>query len=133
MFQHGVYVRDAPWNIGICEQNRRHLEVDAYAGDVQDGVVRIHEAGADVILLDLQFIPDSLGLSDPGAYRQALRDAARTDDTALFPRFDLMQFWAKSGLIDLNARDSGRRVQSARTLFACLGEALGTVIAASLR
>lgn len=119
------------WETGGREA-ARGMDVDRFASDLQAGLDAIHAAGADVILLDLQFAPGMPHLGPVDSYRQALHDAAGTNDVKVFERYALMTDWAQHGL-DLSVTDPAQRTAVARTLFDCMALTLARAIAHAAR
>lgn len=119
------------WETGGREASRA-MNLDSYASEVQDGLEEIRAAGADVILLDLQYTPGMLRLAPVDPYRQVIHDAAANAGVAVFQRYELMTDWAEHGL-NLSATDSAARVPVARRLYDCIAAALARAIAPAVR
>lgn len=119
------------WETGGREA-ARGMDVDSYASDLQVGLDTIRAAGADAILLDLQYAPGMPHLVPPDAYRQTIHDAATNAGVPVLERYELMQLWAKHGL-DLSAVAAAPRVAMARHLFDCLAVTLARAIAPAVR
>jgi acyl-CoA thioesterase-1 len=119
------------WETGGREV-ARGMDVDSYASDLQLGLDSISAAGADAILLDLQYAPDMPHIVPFDAYRQAIHDAAANAGVPVLERYDLMVDWAQHGL-DLSAVDPEKRVVVARRLFDCMASTLALAIARAVR
>jgi hypothetical protein len=119
------------WETGGREVSRG-MNVDSYASEVQLGLDEIQSAGADAILLDLQYTPGMMRLAPIDAYRQVIHDAAANSGVAVFQRYELMIDWAQHGLT-LNPTDSAARVPAARRLYDCIAAALAQAIAPAVR
>lgn len=119
------------WETGGREAARA-MNLDSYAANLQAGLEAIHAAGADAILLDLQYAPGMIRLAPIDPYRQVIHDAAQNAGVALFQRYELMTEWAAHGL-NLAATDHAARVPVARRLYDCMAAALARAIAPSVR
>jgi acyl-CoA thioesterase-1 len=120
------------WGTGAREM-ARGVDPDAFAASLQAGIDAIHQIGADVILLDLQYAPSIARLGDAGPYRAVLEGTAAANDLAFLPRYELMMSWNDDGILDLDAQTPAARRIVARRLFACLAGALAPAIARALR
>ncbi len=119
------------WETGGREASRG-MNPDSYASEVQHGLDEILSAGADTILLDLQYTPGMMRLAPIDLYRQVIHDAAANSGVAVFQRYELMTDWAQHGLT-LAATDSAARVPNARRLYDCIAAALAQAIAPAVR
>jgi hypothetical protein len=119
------------WETGGREASRA-MDLDSYASELQHGLEEIRAAGADTILLDLQYTPGMMRLAPVDPYRQVIHDAAANAGIAVFQRYELMTDWAKHGL-NLAAADSAARVPLARRLYDCIALALARAIAPAVR
>jgi acyl-CoA thioesterase I len=99
----------------------------------RSGVERLKAAGADVILMDLQYAPAVLV---HGGYREtlhALASVARSEDIALFRRFAVMRDWAEEGRMTLAVMLSADRLHMSDASYDCLARQLARGIAAAVR
>jgi acyl-CoA thioesterase I len=64
------------------------------------GVAKLHEANADVILMDHQYLAVAERFPRYHDYKQAMRDVARSADAGLFRRYDVMRSWTESGAFE---------------------------------
>lgn len=131
------FVRDAGaalviWATGTRDATRS-ADIDVYVAGLAKGITAIRAAGADVILMDMQYAPSIARILNFAPYREALRGIAVAREVPLLARHEFMQLWHSDGAMDLDARDGEERHRVARKLFACLAAALATPIAQALR
>lgn len=119
------------WETGGREA-ARGMDVDSFAADLQNGLDSIHAAGADVIMLDMQYAPGVPHMVPVDSYRTAIHDAAANAGVPVLERYALMQDWAGHGL-DLSAATPAHRVAVARRLFDCLAVTLARAIAHAVK
>ena len=119
------------WSAGSSEAGRGS-EVDTLADSLQAGIAQIREAGADVLLVDLQYAPSIARIVDLEPYRDAILRVGEAEGVPVLDRYELMRAWSTDGLLDLDAREPAARVQVARTLFDCVAAALSDPIAAAV-
>jgi len=95
------------------------------------GIARIKAAGADVMLMDLQYAPAVL--LHPG-YREMLHvlaAVAGSEDVALFRRFGMMRHWAEDGNMSLRVMLAGDRLHMSDASYDCLARQVAHSIAAA--
>lgn len=129
---HATGARLVIWATGAREA-ARSADIDDYVAGLVKGIASIRAAGADVILLDMQFAPSIAGIINFAPYRDALRGTAEAYAVPLLRRYDLMQQWSDDGVMNLDARDDAERRMVARKLFACIAAALAPPIAQAVR
>jgi len=82
------------WQVGT-NAVLRDDRIDVEAPLIHQGLARLKDAGADVILIDPQFAPKVLARPEAEAEQMVslIATAAKQDDVDLFHRFALMRFW----------------------------------------
>ena len=110
------------WQVGTNAAMRNH-PLDRFTVLLREGVRRLQEAGADVVLMDSQRGPWAARAPMREAFDRALADMALEKGAVLFSRRRLMDVWASAGTAPeamlvqdgLHHNDRG---------YACLAEAL---------
>jgi len=120
------------WAPGARDAARRSVPTEFFDA-LQDGIGVARAAGADLILLDMQFVPSMEQFSSIESYRDLLRGAASANDVPLMPRHQLMRSWYEDGVLNLEAADKAERTAVARRLYACLARALAASIQEAVR
>ena len=120
------------WSSGPVEAGRG-TDIDDLADSLQTGIERIRAAGADIILVNLQYAPSIARIVDLEPYRDAVRRIGGANEIPVLDRYEMMRAWSDSGLLDLDATEPAARVQVARVLFDCVAAALADPILAALR
>ncbi len=112
------------WQLGTNDVLWRGIVPNAEAL-VRDGVRRIKKAGADVILMDVQYAP--MVRSRPGtpAMEKLIAAVARAEKVGLFSRFALMKQAIAGGVGGLVGFDS---LHNSGAGYRCLGLALADLI-----
>jgi len=119
------------WQTGTVEAVRG-IEIDAFARTLEYGITLIPARGADVVLVTPQFSRYLRAHADLDPYLDTMRAAAAFPDVALFPRYELMQFWVDLGRHDLERAPRSGRSRMADALAACIGERLAAFIRAGI-
>jgi lysophospholipase L1-like esterase len=116
------------WQTGTVDA-MRSVDPDDFRSAVDEGVVALQEAGADVILINPQYSPRTESMIPAAPYLDNLRVVAQDHDIPLFDRFAIMQSWSESGEFDLFSAAHGAGL--AKRVHNCLGRALSQFIMAA--
>jgi len=113
------------WQTGTVDA-MRGVDPDEFRNTLDEGIDAIHEAGADAILMNMQYSPRTESMIQSGAYADTMRVVARDREIPLFDRLEIMRYWNDNGNFDLSAgtRDSAM----AQKVHDCLGRALASLI-----
>jgi hypothetical protein len=98
------------------------VEADTFSADLAAGVAGINAAGADVVLLDMQYSPHTAAMLDVTAYADVMRWVAQEHGALLFDRLAIMRHWNEEGTFDLYA--ATKKYDMARKVHDCIGKAL---------
>jgi hypothetical protein len=113
------------WQTGTVDA-MRSVDPDDFRTAIDEGVAALKEAGADVILMNLQYSPRTETMISAPPYLDNMRVVAQQHDVPLFDRFAIMQQWNDSGDFDLNSTVHGLDV--AKRVHDCLGRALSKFV-----
>jgi GDSL-like Lipase/Acylhydrolase family len=119
------------WETGTMEAVRE-TDVDEFRGAMQAGIEKLRAAGAEVVLMNMQFSRETDAVIHFEPYLTAMRELADANDVPLFRRRGIMRHWAESGLLDLGARDEGKRRQTGAKLYDCIGRAMADFVTRGL-
>ena len=113
------------WQTGTVDA-MRSVDPDDFRGAVDEGVVALQNAGADVILMNPQYSPRTETMIAPEPYLDNMRVVAQQHDAPLFDRFAIMRQWNESGEFDLFSTVRG--IDLAKRVHDCLGRALSSFV-----
>jgi lysophospholipase L1-like esterase len=113
------------WQTGTVDAVRS-IDPDDFRTAVDEGVVALQEAGADVILMNPQYSPRTETMISAPPYLDNMRVVAQQHDVPLFDRFAIMHQWSDAGDFDLFTAVHG--VELARRVHDCLGRALSKFV-----
>ena len=113
------------WQTGTYDA-MRSIDPDDFRAAVGEGVVALQNAGADVVLMNLQYSPRTETMISAPPYLDNMRVVAQQHDVPLFDRFGIMRHWAESGEFDLFSTVHG--VELAKRVHNCLGRALSQFV-----
>ena len=113
------------WQTGTVDA-MRSLDPDDFHAAVDEGVTALQNAGADVILMNLQYSPRTETMISGSPYMDNIRAVAQEHDVPLFDRFSIMRQWNEQGDFDLFSAVHGPEL--ARRVHDCIGRALSNFI-----
>ncbi|MEA2864368.1 MAG: hypothetical protein QOC84_2324 [Bradyrhizobium sp.] len=113
------------WQTGTVDA-MRSIDPDDFRTAVDEGVVALQKAGADVVLLNLQYSPRTETMISAPPYLDNMRVVAQQHDVPLFDRFAIMRHWHDSGDFDLFSASHG--IDLAKRVHDCLGRALSQFV-----
>jgi hypothetical protein len=111
------------WGPGASAAGRGD-DLDTFIGDVDKIVGKIRSAGADLILMTLQYAPSVARVINLLPYRAAVVRAGETAGVPVLDRYELMRFWSDNDFLDLDATNAEARIQVARKVYDCMAEIL---------
>ena len=115
------------WETGTMEAVRG-TDVDEFRETVQTGIDKIHAAGTEVVLMNMQFSRATDAVIHFEPYRATMRELADVNDVPLFRRHGIMRHWAESGALDLRAAEGEKGRELAAKLYDCIGRAMADFV-----
>ena len=115
------------WETGTMEAVRG-ADVDEFRETLLAGIDELRAAGADVVLMNMQFSRETDAMIHFEPYLIAIRDLASANDVPLFRRHGMMRQWAESELMDLRTKDAEKRRQVAAKLYDCIGRGMAEFV-----
>jgi hypothetical protein len=113
------------WQTGTVDAIRS-IDPDDFRNAVGEGVAALQRAGADVVLMNLQYSPRTETMISAPPYLDNLRVVAQEHDVPLFDRFAIMHQWNDQGDFDLFSASHGTEL--AKRVHDCLGRALSKFV-----
>jgi hypothetical protein len=113
------------WQAGTADAINA-VETEDFRSSLEEGVDKIQAAGADVILMNMQYSPRTATMLDVSAYADVMRHVAQQRNALLFDRLAIMQHWNDVGTFDLYA--ATKKYDMAREVHECIGRALASQI-----
>src|SRR5216684_76632 len=113
------------WQTGTVDA-MRSIDPDDFRAAVDEGVAALQNAGADVVLVNLQYSPRTETMISAPPYLDNMRVVAQQHEVPLFDRFAIMRHWNDAGDFDLFSTSHG--VDLAKRVHACLGRALSKFV-----
>jgi hypothetical protein len=113
------------WQTGTVDA-MRSVDPDDFRAAVGEGVAALQNAGADVVLMNLQYSPRTETMISASPYLDSMRVVAQQHDVPLFDRFAIMHHWQDQGDFDLFSTSHG--IDLAKRVHDCLGRALSQFV-----
>jgi hypothetical protein len=113
------------WQTGTVDAIRS-VDPEDFRAAVDEGVAALQNAGADVILMNLQYSPRTETMISVPPYLDNIRVVAQQHDVPLFDRFAIMRQWNEQGDFDLFSTFHG--IELAKRVHDCLGRALAKLV-----
>ena len=95
-----------------------------------DGIARVREAGADLVLMDPQPLPQAQRETAVEAVQVVLAATAREADVPLLPRHQLMRYWLTSGQIGAGSLLGADGLHMTDASYRCLAERVADLLPA---
>lgn len=112
------------WQSGTVDA-MRGVDPEKFRAALDAGVETLQGAGADVILMNMQYSPRTESMIALGSYADSMRAIARERNVPLFDRFAIMRQWSDMGAFDLGAANDPAM---APKVHDCIARALASVI-----
>ena len=113
------------WQTGTVDA-MRSVDPDDFRSAVDEGVAALQNAGADVVLMNMQYSPRTETMISVPPYLDNMKVVAQQHDVPLFDRFAIMHQWNDSGDFDLFTAVHG--IELAKRVHDCLGRALSKFV-----
>jgi lysophospholipase L1-like esterase len=113
------------WQTGTTDAIRG-TEPSAFRATLTEGIEKIQAAGADVILMNMQYSPRTESIVAVGAYADSMRWVAREREVPMFDRLAIMRYWYDAGRFNLYA--ATKDIAMAKSVHDCIGRALASLV-----
>jgi hypothetical protein len=114
------------WQTGTVDAMRSVDPDEEFRVAVDEGIVALQNAGADVVVMNLQYSPRTETMISVPPYLDNLRVVAQQHEIPLFDRFEIMRQWNDHGDFDLFSASPG--IELAKRVHDCLGRALSSFL-----
>jgi len=116
------------WQVGT-NSVLRDRPLKPHNGQLHDGLQRMKALGADVVLIDPQFVPKVIVKPELDGMLMLIAGVAKRDNVDLFPRFALMRKWHEIEGIPFDTFVSPDGLHMNDWGYGCLAKVLGASIA----
>jgi acyl-CoA thioesterase-1 len=116
------------WQIGTNSIIRDRMFPD-HGASIRHGLKKIRAIGADVVLIDPQFVPRVIVKPEVGPMIELIATTAKQEDVDLFRRFDVMKRWREVDHMAFETFVSPDGLHMNDWSYACMAKGLGLAIA----
>lgn len=113
------------WQTGTMDALHA-VDPDDFRAAIETGLTGLAAAGADAILMNLQYSPRTETMITVAPYLDNIRVGAEEHNVPLFDRFAMMRYWNESGRFDLF--NTARGFGLAKQVHDCLGHTLAAFV-----
>ncbi len=115
------------WQLGTNSVIRDQM-LTSHDASIRDGLKKIRSVGADIVLIDPQFVPKVVVKPDAERMVELISTTAKMEDIDLFRRFDVMKRWNQVDRLPFEAFTSADGLHLNDWGYACMAKGLGMVI-----
>jgi len=116
------------WQLGTNSIIRDHSLAE-HESAIHDGIKKIRATGADVVLIDPQFVPKVIVKPKATEIVKLIATAAKREDVDLFRRYDVMKRWNEVNHIAFDKFVAPDGLHLNDWSYACMAKGLGQAIA----
>ena len=116
------------WQVGTNSVMRDH-SLSMHAVLLREGVAELKKAGADVVLMDMQYVPKVLAKSEAHGLEDQLAITAKQENIDLFERFAIMRDWHEVQRIPFEAFTAADELHMNDWGYSCVAKLLADAIA----
>jgi acyl-CoA thioesterase-1 len=116
------------WQLGTNSVIRDH-QLIGHDALIHAGLAKIRAVGADVVLIDPQFVPKVIAKPEAEQMVALISNTAKKEDVDLFRRFDVMRRWHEVDHLGFEMFVSPDGLHMNDWSYACMAKGLGNAIA----
>ena len=115
------------WQVGTNSVLRDH-PLKPHSALLHEGIAQLKEAGAEVVLIDMQFAPRILAKAETQGMEDQIALAAKEESVDLFRRFAVMRHWHEVQHMPFDAFVSPDELHMNDWSYACVAKLLAAAI-----
>jgi acyl-CoA thioesterase I len=116
------------WQVGTNSVMRDH-SLSMHAVLLREGIAELKNAGADVVLMDMQYVPKVLAKSETQGMEDQLAIAAKQENVDRFERFAIMRNWYEVQHIPFDVFTAPDQLHMNDWGYGCVAKLLADAIA----
>lgn len=120
------------WEVGVADAVQG-TDRDEFADTLQQGLTWLREHQMEVMLIDMQFSPNTAAVIDFDPYLDTLHQIGNLSQTYVFRRYDIMKYWSDNDVFHFTDAPKEERRARAAKVYTCLGARLADAIAYGTR
>ena len=119
------------WQVGTADA-MRNIGPDSFGEALDRGIAAARERGADVILMDMQYSPQTTQLITFQPYLDYVEWVSQDSGVVHFPRFEMMRHWFEDGRVGFAPDSKEEKLQAYQFVHRCLGRMLADTVVTML-
>jgi lysophospholipase L1-like esterase len=116
------------WQLGTNSVLRNN-PIDQVGTNIETGIAQIRESGADVILVDPQFVPRVIAMAETDDVVKLMSANAKKNKIAIFHRFAVMRHWHETAALPFETFTSADGLHMNDWSYGCWAKLLSASIA----
>jgi acyl-CoA thioesterase-1 len=120
------------WQVGT-NSVLRDADIAQHRDIVRRGIMRLKDAGIDVVIMDAQYAPEFLAHPGYREMERTLSSLGKEENVPVFRRFALMRHWVQAGQLDFTTMLSPDGLHQNDLSYACVGRQLADSLIDSVR
>ncbi|NUB33685.1 SGNH/GDSL hydrolase family protein [Azospirillum brasilense] len=119
------------WQVGTADA-MRNIGPDSFGEALGRGIAVAQGRGADVILMDMQYSPQTTQLITFQPYLDYVEWMSQNSDVVHFPRFEMMRHWFEEGRVGFAPDSKEEKLKAYQFVHRCLGRILADTVSAMI-
>lgn len=115
------------WQVGTADA-MRNIGPDSFGEALGRGIAVAQGRGADVILMDMQYSPQTTQLITFQPYLDYVEWMSQNSDVVHFPRFEMMRHWFEEGRVGFAPDSKEEKLKAYQFVHRCLGRILADTV-----
>ncbi len=115
------------WQVGTMDA-MRNVSLDSFGEALVSGIAQTHAHGADIIIMDMQYSPQTSQLIAFQPYIEYVEWVTQTNDVFHFPRYEMMRHWIDEGRVVLESDSKEDKLKAFSFVHGCVGRLLAEAI-----
>jgi cellobiose-specific phosphotransferase system component IIB len=107
------------WQTGTVDA-ARHIDTNAFAATLSEGLDQLRRARIDVVLIGPQRRSRLASIIDVEPHQDIMAQIADRESVPFLSRFDIMTYWEENEVFDLGAADQAVQIREASAQSRCL-------------
>lgn len=116
------------WQVGTTDA-MRNVGPDSFGEAVVTGIAQTHAHGADIVVMDMQYSPQTSQLINFQPYVEYVEWVTQNNDVFHFPRYEMMRHWFEEGRVTVGSESKDDKLKAFAFVHGCIGRLLAETIA----
>ncbi|MBP2293811.1 SGNH/GDSL hydrolase family protein [Azospirillum rugosum] len=119
------------WQVGTVDA-MRNIGPDSFGEAVASGIETAHRRGADIVVMDMQYSPQTTQLITFQPYLDYVEWVTQNNDVFHFPRYEMMHYWFEEERVGFMPDSKEDMLKAFQFVHRCIGRHLADTVTAML-